>query len=229
MTEKAPRASRKPRRPTGLRCGVLQRMKQRMQNGASLGLRARPENAAQKRGMTLGTHISRTPNWPAARCCGTRVRSDAQRDQWAAGPREDAPTPSGRSCSETKKCGHTAPIPPPKPKRLRSSRAAGTPWSCTRHRAPVNCRVLTSKSCAPDAWRAKIAGEKSRDPPHPHRPGTRPGRHWSLHDGRGERCGMGHLRPRAGPCGRSEAAESWCGMAAAHGAGDSLADVSASP
>ena len=30
---------------------------------------------------------------------------------------------------------------------------------------------------------------------------------------------MGHLRPRAGPCRRSEATESRCRMAAAHGAG----------
>ena len=199
VTEKTPRASRKPRRPTGLRCGVLQRMRRRMQNGASPGLRARPENAAQKRGMTLGTHISRTPNWPAARCCGTRVGSDAQRDQWAAGPGKEAPTPSGRGCSETKKCGHTAPIPPPKPKRLRSSRAAGTPWSCTRHRAPVNCREMELQSRAPCAWRAKIAGKKTRDPPHPHRPGTRPGRHWLRRDWHREPRWTGHLRPRAGP------------------------------
>ena len=66
---------------------------------------------------------------------------------------------------------------------------------------------------------AKIAGKKSRDPPHPHRPNTRPGRRWSLHDRRGERRTAGHLLPRAGPSRRSEAAESRCRMAAAHGAG----------
>ena len=199
------------------------------QNGTSPGLCACTENAAHKRGMTLGTHIARAPDWPGTRCYAWHVRSDAQRDQWAAGPGKGAPVMPGRGCSETKICGHTAPIPPPKPKRLRSSRAARIPWSCTRYRATVNCRVWDRAGRTPSAWRAKIAGKKTRDPPHPHRPGTRPGRHWSLHDGRGERRKKGHLRPWAGPCGRSEAAESWCRMAAAHGAGDSLADVSVSP
>ena len=125
-----------------------------------------------------------------------------------------------RSCSETEKCGHTAPIPPPKPKRLRSSRAARTPWSCTWVQASVKCRVWEQLGLVPCAWRAKFAGKKKRDPPHPDRSGARPARRWSLHDGRGERRTEGHLRPLAGPCRRSEAAERRCRMATTHGAGE---------
>ena len=128
----------------------------------------------------------------------------------------------GRGCSETKKCGHTAPIPTPKPKLLRSSRAAGIPWSCIWARAPVNCRVLSQASHTPCAWRTKIVGKKNRDPPHPDRSGARPARCWSLRDGHGERRTAGPLQPRAGPCRRSEAAESRCRMAAAHGASETL-------
>ena len=126
-----------------------------------------------------------------------------------------------RSCSETEKCGHTAPIPPPKPKRLRSSRAARTPWSCTWVQASVKCRVWEQLGLVPCAWRAKLAGKKNRDPPHPDRSIARPARCWSFRDGRGERRTEGHLRPLAGPCRRSEAAERRCRMAAAHGADNS--------
>ena len=124
----------------------------------------------------------------------------------------------GRGCSKTKKCGHTTSIPTPRPKQLRSSRAARSSWSCTQAQPPVNCRVLSQAGQVPYAWRGRFAGKNNRDPPHPHRPNARPGRHWSLYDGRGERCTEGHQRPRAGPCGRSEATESRCRMAAAHGA-----------
>ena len=61
VTEKAPRPSRRPRRPTGLQCGVLWRVARVTQNGTSPGLCACMENAAHKRGMTLGTHIARAP------------------------------------------------------------------------------------------------------------------------------------------------------------------------
>ncbi len=149
-----------------------------MQNGTSHGLCTCTENAAPKQGMTLGTHIGRTSNWPAVRCCGTRVESDAYRDQWASDPYREAPMVPGRSCSETKKCGHTVSIPPPKPKRLRSSRAAGAPRSCTWYRASVKCRVLFQAGHTPGAWRVKIAWKKIRDPQDPHRPDARPGRHW---------------------------------------------------
>ena len=195
------------------------------QDGTSHGLCACPENAGQKRETTLGTHIARAPERPAARCYGTHAGSNTQRDQWAAGPCKEAPVPPGRGCSETKKCGHTAPIPTPRPKRLRSSQAAGTPWSCTWDQALVNCRELYQVGHTPSAWQAKIAGKKNRDPPHPDRSGARPARCRSLHDVRGERCGTGQLRPLAGPCGRSETAESRCRMDAAHGAGQALVAV----
>ena len=140
-------------------------------------------------------------------------------------PDKEAPVLPGRSCSETEKCGHTASIPLPKPKRLRSSQAARTPWSCAWVQASVKCRVWEQLGLVPYAWRAKIAGKKKRDPPHPDRSGARPARHRSLHDGRGERCGTRHLRPLAGPCRRSEAAECRCRMAATHGAGGTPAAV----
>ena len=178
------------------------------QNGASHRLRTSPENASQKRGMTLGTHIGGTPDWPAARCCGTHVGSNAQWDQWTASPLKKVPMMPKKSCSETKKCGHTAPIPTPRPKRLRSSQAAGTPWSCTWAQALVNCRELYQVGHTPCAWRAKNAGEKNRDPPHPDSLDAWPARHWSLHNGRGECCTEGPPRPAAGPCRRSEVPES---------------------
>ena len=177
------------------------------------------ENAGQKRGTTLGTHIYRAPNWSAAGCCGTHAGSDAQGEQWAAGPLREAPVLPRRGCSETEKCGHTASIPTPRPKRLRSRRVARTPWSCTQARVPVNCRVWEQLGLVPGAWRAKIAEKKNRDPPHPDRSNARPARCWSLCDGRRERRTEGHLQPLAGPCGRSEATERRCRMAAMHGAG----------
>ena len=61
--------------------------------------------------------------------------SDAQRDQWAAGPRKGASVMPGKGCCETAKCGHTIPIPTPKPKRLRSSWAVGMPWRRSPNRA----------------------------------------------------------------------------------------------
>ena len=61
--------------------------------------------------------------------------SDAQRDQWAAGPRKGASVMPGKGCSETAKSGHTIPIPTPKPKRLRSSWAVGMPWRRSPNRA----------------------------------------------------------------------------------------------
>ena len=79
------------------------------QDGTSHGLCACPENAGQKRETTLGTHIARAPERPAARCYGTHAGSNTQRDQWAAGPCKEAHVMPGRGCSETKKCGHTAP------------------------------------------------------------------------------------------------------------------------
>ena len=79
-------------------------------DGTSPGLRAHRGNAAHKRGTTLGTHTARAPKWPAARCCGTHTRIDAQQGQWAAGPRKEVSVlPVGRGCSKTAKCGHTAP------------------------------------------------------------------------------------------------------------------------
>ena len=95
--------------------------------------------------------------------CGKRCI----RDQWAAGSGKKAPVPPGRCCSETKKCGHTASTPTLRQKRLRSSRAAGTPWSCTWARVPVRCREMVLQSRASYAWQRKIAEEKNRDPPHP--------------------------------------------------------------
>ena len=229
VTENPPRPGRRPRCSTGLWHSVLRQVARVTQDGTSPGLCTCAENAAHKRGITLGTHISGTPDWPAAGYHDTRMGSNTQRDQWAAGPCKGAPVMPGRCCSETKKCGHTAPIPPPKPKRLRSSLATGMPWSCTWYRAPVNCRVWDRTGRTPSAWQAKIAGGGNRDPPHPDRLNARPARHWSLCDGRGERRTEGHLRLRAGRCGRSEAAENQCRMAATHGAGETPVAAHVSP
>ena len=129
---------------------------------------------------------------------------------------------------QNQKCGHTAPILTPRPKRLRLSRAAGTPRSCTRSRAPVRSRVLTSIGCAPGTWRTQVAMRKNNDPPHPDRLCTRPACGWSLCGGRGERRRAGHLRLLTCTCRRSEATESRCRpcrMAAAHGADKTSAAV----
>ena len=105
-----------------------------------------PKNEAQKLGMTPWTYIAGRPiNRPAAKCRVTPVGSGAQRDQWAAGSREGAP---GGGCSETVKCGHTASTPAPRPKRLRSSRAARTPQEHLLARVLVHSRVWDRTDCA---------------------------------------------------------------------------------
>ena len=142
VTENPPRPSRRPRCSTGLWHGVLRQVAQVTQNRTSTGLCTCAENAAHKRGITLGTHISRVSNWPAIRCYAWHVGSDAQLDQWAAGPCKGAPMMPGRGCSETKKCGHTASIPTPKPKWLRSSQAAGMSQQHSPAQVQVHCREL---------------------------------------------------------------------------------------
>ena len=124
----------------------------------------------------------------------------------------------GRSCSKTKNMrsyrSHTA----SETKTVTIEPGCEDTMVCAWARASVKCRVWEQLGSVPYAWRAKIAGKKNRDPPHPDRSGARPARCWSLRDGHGERRTAGPLQPRAGPCRRSEAAESRCRMAAAHGA-----------
>ena len=124
----------------------------------------------------------------------------------------------GRGCSETKN------VIIPLPYRLRNQNGCERAGLLGQHdhaRGPE--RRCTAGSCT------QIFPEKNRDPPHPDRPNTRPARCWSLHDGRGERRKEGHLLPRAGPCGRSEATESRYCMATAHGVGEAPVAVHVGP
>ena len=149
----------------------------------------------QLTGDDLGTNVVRVPYQPAPRCCGTRMGSDAQGDKWGAGPHEGGSHGAGEELLRNRDMRKYRPHTDSETKTVTIKQGCGD--TMIMHMGPGAGPPQGSGTDWPNAQRTVGANrrDKTRDPPHPDRPGARPARRWALCDGH-------WMRRRADTCGR---------------------------